>query len=257
MKITNLSLSYDHPILTDVAFTAPAGKVTALVGPNGAGKSTLLSAVAGLNEATGSIRHEGHDVTALGPKQRARIVSFVPQDTALSIGFTAFEVVAMGRYPHRGRWEPETERDRELATKALQQVGATSLADAPVNQLSGGQRQLIHIARAVAQDTPVILLDEPVSALDLKHQVAVLELLGQLSDQGKAVLVVLHDLNLVARWCHRAVLLEDGHVRAEGTTTQVLTKDNLERVYQLPLSVEPHRASGAMLITPKPVAGAL
>lgn len=255
MKVANLSVSYDKPVLDNVSFDAPLGSVTALVGPNGAGKSTLLSAVAGLVPATGTVVHEQRNLDTLKPKERAKLISFVPQDTAMSIGFSAVDVVKQGRYPHRGRWEAERPHDRAIAQEALEKVGAQHLADQAVNELSGGQRQLVHIARAVAQDTPVMLLDEPVSALDLKHQVAVLELLTDLSKDGKAIVVVLHDLNLVSRWCDRAVLLHRGQIVAEGSTESVLTKEYLEPTYQLPLAIEHHPASNSRLITPKPVKG--
>lgn len=255
MKVTDLSVSFDKPVLTNVSFEAPKGKVTALVGPNGAGKSTLLGAIAGLVPATGTITQEQQSLTSLSVRERARIMSFVPQDTAMNIGFSVEDVVKQGRYAHRGRWAQESATDRAKTAEALDKVGATHLARRPVNELSGGQRQLVHIARAVAQDTPVMLLDEPVSALDLKHQVAVLELLRALSAEGKAVVVVLHDLNLVSRWCHRAALLHHGSLKAEGDTDNVLTRENLEEIYQLPIAIEDHEASGSKLITPKPMKG--
>ncbi|MEJ6014029.1 ABC transporter ATP-binding protein [Corynebacterium sp. H127] len=252
LAVGGLSAGFGSPVVRDVSFVAPAGQVTALVGPNGAGKSTLLAAIAGVLPCSGELLIDAHSIQDLSARRRAQQIAFVPQDTALTIGFSAAEVVALGRYPHRGRWSLETQHDREVTAGALEAVGAAHLAEQPVSELSGGERQLVHIARALAQDTPVLLLDEPVSALDLRHQVVVLELLRRLASRHVAVVVVLHDLNLVARWCDGAVLLGQGRVRAAGAVADVLTSPILEEVYQIPLAVSRNPHTGCLVLTPKP-----
>lgn len=239
LSISDLSVSYDnHRVVHDVNFTVPPGQVTALIGPNGTGKSTLLGAVAGLIDSTGSVDLDGTDLLSLRIDDRARRMAMVPQTTTLSISFPAREVITMGRHPHRGRFARESPEDLRIIEDTLDITGVRPFADHPVDQLSGGQRQLVHLARAFAQSTPVLLLDEPTSALDLQHQVAVYQLLRKRAEAGATVLVVLHDLNDVGRWCDRAVLLNKGRVQAEGTTDRVLTEDLLSEVYGIPIGVE-------------------
>ncbi|WP_010118943.1 ABC transporter ATP-binding protein [Corynebacterium nuruki] len=239
LTVSGLSVSYDHhEVVHDVDFTVPPGQVTALIGPNGTGKSTLLGAVAGLLESTGRVDLDGSDLLSQRIDERARCMAMVPQTTTLSISFPAREVITMGRHPHRGRFTRETPEDRRIIEETLDITGVRPFADHPVDQLSGGQRQLVHLARAFAQSTPVLLLDEPTSALDLQHQVAVYQLLRDRAAAGATVLVVLHDLNDVGRWCDRAVLLHQGRVHAEGTTDEVLTEDLLSEVYDIPVGVE-------------------
>jgi len=241
-----------HHAVRDVSFRAPAGRVTALIGPNGAGKSTALNAIAGLIPSTGKVLIGGADVTSQSTPERARQMSLVPQNTELRIGFAARDVVAMGRYLHRKRFTAESEEDRRATEEALAAINALDIADQPVNELSGGQRQLIHIGRALAQDTAVMLLDEPVSALDLRHQVEVLQLLRTRAAAGTTVVVVLHDLNHVARWCDHAVLLHRGELAAAGSVAEVLQPGTLSDVYGLPIAVDSDPLTGSLRVTPLP-----
>ncbi|GAB3592771.1 Iron(3+)-hydroxamate import ATP-binding protein FhuC [Corynebacterium faecale] len=253
IEVKNLDVTFPtHHAVRGVSFHAPAGQVTALIGPNGAGKSTALSAMAGLIPSTGDVYVGGVGVSSQSTSDRARLMSLVPQDTELRIGFAARDVVAMGRYPHRKRFTAESEEDRRATEDALGAINALHIADQPVNELSGGQRQLIHIARALAQDTAVMLLDEPVSALDLRHQVEVLQLLRLRAAQGTTVVVVLHDLNHVARWCDHAVLMQQGELAAAGTVAEVLQPSTLSRVYGLPIAVDDDPTTGSLRITPFP-----
>ncbi|MGO1896494.1 MAG: ABC transporter ATP-binding protein [Brachybacterium sp.] len=253
LTVADLRIAYEeHVVVTGASFTAPAGAVTALIGPNGAGKSTLLKGIGGLVEAEGSVRHGEADLLRLRIRDRARHLSLVPQATTMSIAFTAREVVALGRHPLRRRFTRETEADQEAIEQALAAVGAADLAEQPVTELSGGQRQLVHIGRALAQQSPVLLFDEPTSALDLQHQVAIYSLLRERAEAGATVIVVLHDLGDVARWCDRAALLHRGRIRAAGPVEEVLDAALLSEVYATPITVDRSPVTGALVVTPWP-----
>jgi iron complex transport system ATP-binding protein len=253
LRIEQLQVAYDdHVVIPDASLSAPAGEITALIGPNGAGKSTLLKGIAGLIEARGRVLHDGVELLDLPVARRALHLAMVPQSTSLALSFTAREVVALGRHPHRRRFTRQTEADEREVDSALAAVGALEIAERGVDELSGGQRQLVHIARALAQASPVLLLDEPTSALDLKHQVAVYSLLRERARAGAVVVVVLHDLDDVARWCDRAVLLDDGGVRASGPTDEVLGAALLSEVYDVPITAERSPTTGALRLTPWP-----
>lgn len=253
VEIRDLNVEFPtRHAVKNVSFSAPAGKVTALIGPNGAGKSTALSAIAGLVESTGEVMVGGSGVASKSAKARARLLSLVPQNTELRIGFSARDVVAMGRYPHRGRFAVETDADRRATDDALRAINALDIAEQPVNELSGGQQQLVHIGRALAQDTAVVLLDEPVSALDLRHQVEVLQLLRARANSGTTVIVVLHDLNHVARWCDHAVLMADGKVVSQGDIRDVLEPATLSTVYGLPIAVRDDPETSSLRVIPHP-----
>ncbi|WP_297004859.1 ABC transporter ATP-binding protein [uncultured Corynebacterium sp.] len=229
-------------IVRDVSFHASDGQVTGIIGPNGAGKSTLLGALAGTRRHTtgkvlGTTVSGRADITRLRDRQRARVLATVPQDTALSFDFIARDVVSFGRHPHIGRFGRPTTRDLAIVEGALTRVDIRRFADRPVPTLSGGERQLVHIARALAQDTPFLLLDEPVSALDLHHELAVLTLLRDLAAQGRTVITVLHDLTQAARFCDRLILITDGQVRASGTPEEVLVPTVLDPTYRVRTTV--------------------
>lgn len=204
-------------ILSDVPVSAEPGQVTGIIGPNGAGKSTLLRGVwldAGSSD-----------------RQRARRMAVVPQDTTMSFDFSVAEVVQFGRHPHVSRFQQFSDSDTRIVEDSLTRVGIEHLKDKSVNQISGGERQLVHVARAIAQDTPILLCDEPTSALDLKHQVRVLTLLQEQAQQGKTVVVVLHDLTLAARYCDRLVLMAERNVAATGPPEAVLSAELVSEIY--------------------------
>lgn len=223
-------------VVRDVDVDVRAGEVHGLIGPNGAGKSTLLRVLGGIARATsGRIETaEGH-LGTLPPRERARLIAFLPQDTRIDEALTVRAVVELGRYAHRRRFDRMrgtlTPEDVAAVDASLRRVGALHLADRPITELSGGQRQLVLIAKQLSQESRVLLLDEPVSALDLGYQMQVLTLLRDLADEGRSVVVVLHDLNLAARSCDRLTLLSDGEVRGDGTPEQVLTPALLAECY--------------------------
>jgi iron complex transport system ATP-binding protein len=229
IDIDSLSVSFgDATVLDDVSLSVESGTLLGLVGPNGAGKTTLLRAVSGaLSPDSGDVTLDGDRLDELGSKAASRRVAVVPQDTTVSFGFTARDVVAMGRTPHRGRFEPSSREDGRAVDDALARVDGEHLADRRIDELSGGERQTVTIARALAQETPILLLDEPTASLDVNHQVETLELVADLVADGKTVVAAIHDLSLAARYCDELALLADGDIVATGLPESVLTRERL------------------------------
>jgi iron complex transport system ATP-binding protein len=204
-----------RPVLRGVDLGVAAGELVGLVGRNGAGKSTLLRVASGvLRPDAGSVRLGASPLETLSRREVALRLAVVAQDSAIPFAFSVAELVLMGRSPHLGLLGFETARDRAIAGAALERVGVGALARRSVLELSGGERQLVMVARALAQETDVLLLDEPTAHLDLPHQLQVLGLARELAREGRAVLAVSHDLSLLARFCDRLALLSDGRVEA-------------------------------------------
>jgi iron complex transport system ATP-binding protein len=254
LRIENLSASYgDRRILHSISLTVKSGEVLALIGPNGAGKSTLVRAVSGVIPVQGGlVRTNGTDLLTLSTMERARLVSVVPQVASLPPAFTVWETVLLGRTPYLNFLGQVSAKDEEIARHALERVDALDLAERRVGELSGGEGQRILLARALAQATPILLLDEPTSHLDLHHQVGLLELIRKLSSQDDlAVLIALHDLNLAARYADRVALLVEGALKAVGTPSEVLRSDLISDAYHWPVQVVPHPFEGTPLVLPK------
>ena len=221
-------------ILDDVSVAVEPGKVLALVGPNGSGKSTLLRCLAGLWQVNkGTVLLAGEDLRHLRRQDIARQVTYVPQETKLEFEFTVREIVLMGRYAHRGRFDRETEGDRLAAEDAMRRADVAHIADRSVTQLSGGERQRVLIARSLATRAQILLLDEPTANLDVDHGLDVLELCRSLADEGHAVAIATHDLNAVSRFVDHVGLIDAGRVIAIGTPREVLTNENLERAFHV------------------------
>jgi len=251
LELLNASLGYpEHPVLHQVSLRVDPGEVLAVVGPNGVGKSTLIKAASGaLPPLSGEVRINGQDLRSLRPAARARLVSVVPQATDLPGNFLALDVVLMGRTPYLRWLENEGALDREAAQLAMERTELAELAERPVGELSGGEQQRVLIARALAQQAPVMLLDEPTAHLDLRHQDQVLRLVRELArERSLAVLLALHDLNLVARFADRVALLSNGGVRALGKPEAVLTPNGLAEVYGMRIHVMPHPVFGTPLV---------
>ena len=240
IKITGLSAGYQGtPVLQDLNLTIPAGTVTALVGPNGCGKTTLLRVMAGqLPPIGGSVTVNGKDVVGYDRKELARTVAILPQTRDIP-ALTVEALVQHGRYPHLGLSRRLTARDREMVARAMAQTDVTDLAHRELRELSGGQRQRAYIAMALAQDTDIILLDEPTTHLDLNRQFELLTLLQQLNAAGKTIVVVLHDLSHALRFSQNMVLLEEGRLVQTGSPQALLESGRLEQVFGIRIQKTP------------------
>jgi iron complex transport system ATP-binding protein len=250
-------------ILDRVDATIGDGRFVGLVGPNGAGKTSLLRAITGaVNPDSGEVRVGGDPVAALSSKEASRRIAVVPQDTTLSFDFPVEEVVAMGRNPYKSRFskagpsggEGSAERtDSEYVAAAMARTEVETFADRSITAVSGGERQRVLLARALAQDTPNLLLDEPTASLDINHQIRTLELVRRLvDDDGKTVVAAIHDLNLAAHYCDDIVLLADGTVRASGDPESVLSEGNLEAAFDTAAVVSQHPVTGSTYVTALP-----
>jgi len=236
----------------DLSFSVTKGEVFGLLGPNGSGKSTvvrLLSRV--LNPRSGHISLAGRDLGSYSREDLARQIAVVPQETAIELPFSVLEVVLMGRSPHLGRFAFERAADLAVAQRVMEQTGVAELATREIHELSGGERQRVILARALAQEPRVLLLDEPTAFLDIKHQVEVYDLVKALSRQNElTVVAILHDLNLAALYCDRLALLKSGHLFCLGTPEQVLTYSNVKTVYETEVYIGLNDITGRVHILP-------
>ena len=235
-----------NPVLGGVSFDARPGEVAGLIGPNGAGKSTLLRVLAGLiRPASGTVRLSDTPLSALNAGQRARRIAFMPQhDTAHP--FTALETVLMGRYAHLSRFELEGREDRRIAREAMTRTDTVQFENRQLDRLSGGERQRVILARALAQQAGIILLDEPSASLDLRHRLSMMETLrAEALGRQVAVVVALHDVSLAGRYCDRLTMLSEGAIAAEGKPADVLTTINLRTVFGVETAVQLDPATGS------------
>ena len=225
-------------LLRDATVTVAPGQFVALVGPNGSGKSTLLRLLAGLWPPTsGRVTLDGVPLSRLERRHLARAVALVPQDTHVAFSFTVREVVAMGRHAHLGRFERERARDREAIATAMARADVTGLAERDATALSGGERQRVLIARSLATEARHLLLDEPTASLDVAHALDVLTLCRRLADDGHAVAVALHDLNLARRFATDAILLRSGTIMAAGPAARVLSPAAVSEVFGVAVAI--------------------
>lgn len=233
-----------------ISLSAAAGAITAVVGPNGSGKSTLVRAMLRRLDFSGAIEVGGASVHALAPRELARRVAVVPQRETPAFPLPVRDLVALGRYPHARGLASWSAGDGVAVERALEAAGIADLADRSSEDLSGGEWQRARIARALAQEAPALVLDEPTTFLDVAHEMAVFELLHRLARTGTAILLVSHQLNLVARFADRMVLLHHGRIAAAGAPSDVMRGDILERVYEWPLVVTRDPAIGAPALVP-------
>lgn len=239
-------------IFRDLNLSLEAGEILGLIGPNSSGKTTLLKLMDGLLQPRkGMVFLEGKDLGRLSRTEVARRVAVVPQEVKVPFAFTAEEIVLMGRAPFLGRFGWEKKPDLEIARESMALTDVTGLEDRPFAELSGGEKQRVLMARALTQQPRVILLDEPAAHLDLKHQVDLHALIRRLNrERGLTVLNISHDLNMAAEYSHRIVLLQRGSVYAVGTPWEVVTEENIRRVYETRVMVERNPLSGAPRVTP-------
>ena len=245
--LDHLDVSYNSTrILKSITFDIRAGEFLGIIGPNGSGKSTLLKALSGvLTPSDGSVKLDGRDVSAVPGRELARRLAVVPQENPVTFDYSVLEIVLMGRSPHLGRFQIENSRDLDIAMNALKRTNLLSFADRKIGELSGGERQRAMIARALAQDTEIIFLDEPTAHLDINYQVEILHLAKrENTEHGKTVVAVLHDLNLAAEFCDRLIMLRDGEVFSSGSPDDVITAENVQQVYGTAVWVRRHPTSG-------------
>ena len=237
LKSVHVSLG-GQPVLRGVDLEVRPGEVVGLVGSNGAGKSTLVRVASGvLNPDAGSISLMGRSLASYSRRELAQQIAVVPQDLHVPFPFLAGEIVLMGRAPHQAWLGFETREDVERARDAMESMGIAQLANRSILELSGGERQLVLVARAVAQESPWLLLDEPTAFLDLRHRVTALRVVRERAARGHAALLVSHDLSLAARVCDRLVMLSEGRVVAEGPPGEILTRERLREVFGIDAEV--------------------
>ena len=247
IEVKNVSLGYGRKVLLrDLTFEVRPGEMVGLIGPNGCGKSTIIRALSHIiTPHSGHILLDGKDITRIKRPDLARLMGVVPQMPLLPSAFTAFEIVLMGRNPHLGLFQYEGPRELAIAWQAMEKTGTQSLAERRVSELSGGEIQSLLIARVLAQETKIILLDEPTANLDIGRQVEVLDLIKSLCrEDNLTVLAALHDLNLASQYCDRLILINDGQIHAEGTPSEVITTRNIADVYGAGSCVYAHPVNG-------------
>ncbi len=236
------------PVLHGVSIEVAAGEMLAIVGPNGAGKSTLLKVLGGsIKQSAGSVELFGRALDSIERREFARTVASVGQENAVAFRFTVLEIVLMGRAPHLGAFRFESPHDLEIASAALERFDLRGLASRHIQELSGGERKRVFLARALAQEPKVALLDEPTAFLDLKH---VAEIFARFRELCADVVATLHDLNAAALYADRVLLLADGAAVAYGTPAEVLTVENLRRVYETDVYVGRNPSTGALIVLP-------
>ncbi|MEQ4724355.1 ABC transporter ATP-binding protein [Nonomuraea sp. B19D2] len=253
LRAEGVTLGYDdQAIVTNLDVQVPDGKVTAIVGANACGKSTLLRGLARLLKPRhGAVYLDGKALTEMSTHEVAKTLGLLPQTPLAPDGITVADLVARGRYPHQGWFRRWTEHDDDAVTRALDATGTADLVNRPIRQLSGGQRQRVWVAMALAQDTDLLLLDEPTTYLDINHQVELLRLLRKLNaESGKTIVVVLHDLNLACRFCDHVIAMAEGAIVAEGEPTAVITAELVEKVFGLNCVVVPDPVAGTPMVVP-------
>jgi len=252
IKMAGIDFRYkDAWALRDVSFDVQRGEFLGIIGPNGSGKTTLIRIIDGiLVPEKGDISVNGNNIRGMRRRDLARLVAVVPQDSAMIFPFKALEVVMMGRSPHLGMLRFEGDRDFEIARKAMEMTDTISLADRSIDRLSGGERQRVLIARALAQEPEVVLLDESTAFLDIKHQAAFFGLMKTLNrGKGLTVLAATHDINLAAAYCDRIMLLKNGRIRSLGAPGEVITVANIREVYETDVLVDANPLNGLPRIT--------
>jgi iron complex transport system ATP-binding protein len=240
LQAEHLTFGYqaEQSNVCDVTLSVEPGIVTALFGPNGSGKSTLLRCMNGsLSPQSGQVQLNGHSVHAMAPRQVARHIAVVPQEVPANVPFTAAEMVMLGRYSHWDFWGQESPEDRDVILSCLERMGAADLASKPFDQLSGGDRQRVLIARALAQQGQVLLLDEPASHLDISHQLQLYHLVRELACEGQAILMICHDILVAPMFVDHAVLLASGRIVSAGEPANVLCEGHLQAVFGCPATI--------------------
>ncbi len=248
-----LTLRYaQRTVSQNLSVSIPPGSFTVIVGPNACGKSTLLRALSRLiTPSSGQVILDGLDIHARTAKDIARRLGFLPQSAIAPEGITVFDLVSRGRYPHQSFLRQWSRADEQAVGEAMVATGVTDLSGRSVDELSGGQRQRVWVAMVLAQETPILLLDEPTTFLDISHQIDLLDLLSDLNREGRTIAAVLHDLNHACRYASHLVAMKDGAIIAQGKPTEIVTASLVHTVFNLPAIVMPDPVTGTPMIVPK------
>lgn len=252
LKLSNVSLGYGSQpdTLSGISLEINRSEMLALIGKNGAGKTTLLRGLTGLLPLrSGKITIDGKDITTLSARERARLISVVPQAVALPAGYTVYETISHGRTAYLNWYGKLSETDRQIIDHAIKITGLENFTEKEISTLSGGEQQRVILARALVQNAPIMILDEPTSSLDIHYQVALLQLEREICrKEGIAAVFIIHDLNLAARFADRIAILHQGKIRAIGTPQEVLQEDLLSEVYDSPVRVLNDPTEGLIII---------
>jgi iron complex transport system ATP-binding protein len=247
VAIQNLNFRIEQThILKDISLSVRQGEFVGLIGPNGAGKTTLLKCINGIHKSEGSIRLNNRSLNEMTDRETARNVALMHQNTLVSFSFPALEIVLMGRYPHLKRLQGESPEDFRIARKHMKFTDTTKFEKRVVTQISGGERQRVFLAKALTQETDILLLDEPTASLDISHQEQIFKYARELCQDRKTVIAAVHDLKIAARYCTRLILMKEGRILAEGSPEAVLTSGNLSETYGVNALVYKNRITGLL-----------
>ncbi|HDM36736.1 MAG TPA: ATP-binding cassette domain-containing protein [Candidatus Syntrophoarchaeum butanivorans] len=254
LEVRGVDVYYGNTrIIKNISFNSTGGELIGIVGPNGSGKTTLLKTIGRLlRPRVGTVIIDQQEILSMKHKEFAKQVAAVPQDTQIEFEFKAIDIVLMGRNPHLGRLQMERPEDERIAKEAMRMTGCLHLMNRPIGELSGGERQRVIIARALAQEPRILLLDEPTSHLDINYQIETMDLLKSLSEKGLIVIAAIHDLNLAAQYCDRLIMLNSGEAIAIGKPEEVLSEERIREVFGCEVIVRHHPVTNAYYITPLP-----
>lgn len=252
IEIKSLSFSYEEEVLNNINITIEKGKFYTILGPNGSGKTTLLKLISkALNIDKGKVFIEEKDLYSIKSKQLAKKMAMVPQSTEIEFDFSVEDIVLMGRTPHIARFSAEGEKDFKIAREAMEITNTLTLKDKKINELSGGERQRVIVARAICQDTDIILLDEPISHLDIHHQIEIMNEMKQLNENKNITIVaVLHDLNIAAAYSDHMILMDKGRVHSFGRPEEILNEKAIKEVYGLQVYITKNPKTNKTFIMP-------
>ncbi len=253
LEIENINLDYgQRSVIRNLSFRLSPGELLGLVGPNGCGKTSVIKSLSRvLIPSSGRILLDGKEVTGIPRNELARIIGVVPQNPSLPETFTVFEVVILGRNPHLGLLSAETARDMAIVWQVMERTGITHLAKRRIGELSGGERQRVTIARVLAQEPYVILMDEPTANLDIAQQMDILDLItGMCREKNIAALIAIHDLNIAAQYCTRIIMLKNGQIYTEGIPTEIITTKNVREVFGAETTIYPHPENNLPMVVP-------
>ena len=253
LKINDLSFSYNGAKTLDgITLDIKGKEILGIVGPNGSGKTTLLKCINNkLRPKAGSVLLDDTDISRLSPRETAKNIGVVPQVSSVSFPFTVYDMVMMGRYSQKGRFEPENENDRSIVYQSLDSTGIAHMSERVITEISGGEYQRVIIARALAQEPRILLLDEVTLHLDINHQIEILDLIKMLSGKNNlAIVMVLHDLSLAARYATKAVMLQKGRIAATGTPENVISVENVRNIYGIEAEISRTRQGNFINVVP-------